>query len=101
MTNQEESVEPIYIGPKEISKYLSACFFAYSNDKEVIQLIARGNNIKRAIDVAAILIRQYVENPTYEVIIDSEEFENRHVSTIDIIIKGKKIENESKPIQKD
>jgi len=86
----ERNEEIIKVGPKDILKYISACLVAYSNGKDVIHLLARGNNIKRAIDVAAILIRQYVENPTYEIIIDSEKFEERFVSTIDIYVRGKK-----------
>lgn len=88
MTDKVNS-EEVYIGNKEISKYLSACFYALGQ-KEEITIIARGNNIKRAIDIAAILIRQYLLDPSYEVIIGSEKYEERNVSTLEIILKGKK-----------
>ena len=63
----DDSLEEVYIGSKDISKYLSACFYALGQ-KEEITIIARGNNTKRALDVAAILIRQYLENPSYDVV---------------------------------
>lgn len=79
--------ERVFIGNKEIKNYISACLFALGKTDKII-LTARGNNVKRAIDVAAILVRQYLESPSYEVVIDSEGFEDRNVSTVDIIIKG-------------
>ena len=85
----KESIEQVYIGGKDIAKYLSACFYALGQKEEII-ITARGNNIKRAVDVTAILIRQYLDNPSYDVVIGSEEFEDRNVSTIDITLRGKK-----------
>lgn len=85
----EENEEQVFIGSKEIKNYISACLFAFGKSEKVI-LTSRGNNIKRAIDVAAIMVRQYLENPTYEVIISSEGFEDRNVSTVDIVITGKR-----------
>lgn len=90
-----DSLEEVYIGSKDISKYLSACFYALGQ-KEEITIIARGNNIKRALDVAAILIRQYLENPSYDVVIGSEKFEERNVTTIEIVLRGKKKDAEVK-----
>jgi DNA-binding protein len=109
----KESIEKIYIGDKIISRYISACFFALNADKECIQIIGRGNNVKRSIDVAAILLRQYLDVPqelpsfdeledainkediklakklikqmkVCEIKIGSEKFQERNVSTIDI-----------------
>jgi len=119
-----EDVEYIYVGDKKIQRYLSACFFAFSHDKPHLHLIGRGNNIKRAIDIAAILCRQHLDIPeklptlselkealdknnvddakrlvnqmmACEVLIGSEKFENRNISTIDIIIRGKRKNAES------
>lgn len=88
----EEASEVVKIGPKDISKYLSACFYALGK-KDEVKIIARGNNVKRAIDVVAILKRQYIENPKCEITIDSEKFEDRYVSIIEITLKGKKKKN--------
>lgn len=115
----KESIEKIYIGDKIIQKYISACFFALNADKECIQVIGRGNNVKRSVDVAAILLRQYLDIPpelptleevedalnkediklakklikqmkACEIRIGSEKFQDRNVSTIDIMLRGKK-----------
>jgi len=80
-------VEQIFIGCKDISRYISACFYSLGKDKN-IQIIARGNNIKRAIDILAILIRDYIENPEYTIKVGSEPFEERNVSTIEISLSG-------------
>ena len=86
-----EEIESIYIGTKEISRYISAALFGFGKGT-TIRLIARGKNVKKAIDILAILIRDYVEEAEYEIIVDSEKFENRNISTIEIELSGKKKE---------
>ena len=88
MSKTETKMEQVFIGQKELPKYLTAAFYALGKQEKVL-LTARGNNIITAINVAAILIRQYLDNPTYEITIGSEKFNERYVSTIDIIVKGK------------
>ena len=80
-------MEEIYVGSKDISRYISACFYSLGKEKD-IKIIARGNNIKRAIDILAILIRDYLESPKYEIKVGSEPFEKRNVSTIEINLSG-------------
>ena len=92
MMKLEGNEERVFIGSKEIKNYISASLFALGKSNTIV-LTSRGNNVKRAIDVAAILVRQYLENPEYDVIIGSEGFEDRNVSTIDIIIKGTRKDN--------
>ena len=82
-------MEQVYIGSKELPRYLSAGLFALGKSDEIV-LYARGSNIKKAIDVAEILKRQ-MENPTVDVTIGSDKFEDRFVSTIEITLKGKKM----------
>jgi len=79
--------ETIYIGGKDISRYISACFFSLGKEK-TIKIVARGNNVKRAIDILAILKRDYLETPEYSIKVDSEPFEKRNVSTIEITLSG-------------
>lgn len=86
-------MESVFIGNKDISRYLSACFYALGKDEE-IKIISRGNHIKRAIDVLAILKREHMIDPKYEIKVDSENFENRKVSTIEILLSGKRKEKE-------
>jgi len=88
-------IEEIYIGSKEISRYISACFYSLGKEKD-IKIIARGNNIKRAVDILAILVRDYLENPQYTIVVGSEPFEKRYVSTIEISLSGVKKGNTDK-----
>ena len=85
----ETNDEKIYIGIKEISRYISAALFGFGKG-ESIKLIARGKNVKKAIDILAILIRDYVEEAKYDIVVDSEKFENRNISTVEITLSGKK-----------
>jgi len=91
--------EEIYIGGKDISRYISACFFSLGKEKN-IKIVARGNNIKRAIDILAILVRDYLENPEYEIKVGSEPFEKRNVSTIEISLSGIKKGNLERKVKK-
>ena len=72
MADQENlNIEKIPIGNKLLHAYLGACYYAYNEGKDTIHLVARGNYVKKAIDIAAILIRETVKDPEYEVIIGS------------------------------
>lgn len=84
-------MEQVFVGAKEIKNYITACFFALGKSDEV-KIVARGKNIKRAIDILAILIRDYLENPKYSIVVGSETFEERKVSTIEITLSGLKKE---------
>lgn len=90
-----EEIEKIYIGTKEIARYINAALFGFGKG-QTIRLIARGKNVKKAIDILAILIRDYIEDAEYEVFVDSEKFENRNISTIEIELSGKKKEKKEK-----
>lgn len=63
MSNKEQKLDPVYVSDKDVSKYISACLFELSEDKDEVLLTSRGHNIKRAIDVAAIMLRQYLDLP--------------------------------------
>ena len=119
----EETIEEIKVSTKEIPKYLSACFVALSNDKNTISLLGRGSNIKRAVDVGAIMLREHLDVPkniptiddidkelvngnienarellgrlrACEIRIGSEKYTDnsneRFVSTIEILLRGKR-----------
>lgn len=83
------NIEEIYIGGKDISRYITACFFGFDKENK-IKIIARGGYVKKAIDILAILIRDHIEDPEYEIIVKSEPFENRKVTAIEIILTGDK-----------
>jgi len=91
MTNEESNLKNVPIGLKDISRYISACLYSLSKENEV-KILARGNNTKKAIDILAILIRDYLDKPQYNVVVDSEKFKEgdhtRYVSTIEITLSG-------------
>ena len=78
-------MEEIRIGNKDIKRYIIAGIQGLTNEKE-IKILGRGVHVKKAIDVAEIIRRQ-MENTDVSVSIGSEKYEDRYVSTIEIIIK--------------
>jgi DNA-binding protein Alba len=86
----EKVDDKVFISGKPIGNYITACFFALGKHKE-IKLIARGNHVKRALDVLAIMIRDYLEDDLkYNVVVDSESHEKRQVTTVEIALSGRR-----------
>ena len=114
----DETVEKIFIGKQEIPQYLSACFYGFANS-DTIQVVGRGNHIKRCADIGAIMIREHMDVPDKfpslqqvldcldsndiekakefikqlmkcEISIGSEWFVDRFVSTMEITLRGGK-----------
>ena len=80
--------EDVYIGSKPIKNYITAGVYALGQNKP-IRLLGRGSNIKTTVDVAEILRRQMI-NPKVEVEVGSEDFNDKKVSTITIILDGER-----------
>jgi len=78
-------MERIFIGDKNIGVYVTACLTALQKSNE-IHISARGRHIKKAVDVEEI-VRRYNPEAKVEVKLSSEEFNDRHVSLIDIIMR--------------
>ena len=87
----------IFIGSKPFMNYVTAIVmqFTTKNEREVI-VKARGKFISRAVDVAEIAAKRFLEGSieTSTINIDSEAFENKEgkkvrVSTIEITLKRK------------
>ena len=83
----------VFIGKREISRYISSCFFALDKFDKV-KIISRGSHVKKSLDILAILIRDYLDKPKYEVIVKSEPFEDRFVTALEINLTGIKKEEE-------
>jgi len=92
MTNKKVD-DKVFIGLSEIPNYVSACFVALSQHDEII-LIARGNHVKKALDILAIMIREYLDDSKYKIEVGSESYDKRFVTTISIKLSGKKKVNE-------
>ncbi len=88
MANDDDS--KVFIGKKRSMNYVMAAMVVL-NEKPV-RLLARGRSISRAVDVAEIVINNFIKGSTYgEIIIDTETFTNddgtsSNVSSIDIEI---------------
>ncbi|MBW2966647.1 DNA-binding protein Alba [Candidatus Woesearchaeota archaeon] len=89
----------IFIGGKPFMNYVTAVVmqFTTKNAEEVI-LKARGKFISRAVDVAEVSAKRFLEGSagTKDIKIDSEEFTNKEgknvrVSTIEITLVKKQI----------
>ena len=87
----------IFIGSKSFMNYVTGVVmqFTTKNASEV-SIKARGKFISRAVDVAEVASKRFLENQIElkEIKINSEEFTNKEgkqvrVSTIDIVLKKK------------
>ena len=82
----------VYIGPKKIQHYITGCFFALSRSPE-IKIQSRGKNNKTALDVLEIFRREYLDNPEYDISVDTDTFKDeagelRKVTTVEINLSG-------------
>lgn len=84
----------IFIGPKPFMNYVTAIVmqFTTKNAEEVV-IKARGKFISRAVDVAEVAAKRFLEGTVKvkDIVIDSEEFTNKEgkqvrVSTIEILL---------------
>lgn len=84
----------IFIGPKPFMNYVTAIVmqFTTKNAEEVV-IKARGKFISRAVDVAEVAAKRFLESTVSvkDIKIDSEEFTNKEgkqvrVSTIEIVL---------------
>jgi DNA-binding protein len=91
----EEKDNKIFIGNKPFMNYVTSVIMQFtSKDADEVIIKSRGKYISRAIDVAEIVVKKFLEKQVVykDVIIDSELFKNKEnkevrVSTVDIILK--------------
>ncbi|MDK2850054.1 MAG: archaea-specific DNA-binding protein [Candidatus Woesearchaeota archaeon] len=87
----------IFVGNKPFMNYVTAVVMQFTTqDAEEVTIKARGKFISRAVDVAEIAAKRFLNGQIYvdDIKIDSEEFENKEgkqvrVSTIEITLKKK------------
>lgn len=91
----KENENTVLVGKKPVMTYVLACITQFESHKEVT-IKARGNAISRAVDVAEITTKRFVENAKVKKIgIDTEEVisesgEKLNVSSIEITLAKKK-----------
>ena len=80
----------LLVGSKPIMTYVMAAMTRFSNGSPTIIVKARGNSIKKAVDIVEIVRNRYVKNAKISaVVIGTEKLENMNkklvsVSTIEI-----------------
>jgi len=90
----------VFIGSKPFMNYVTGVVMQFTTQgAEEVLIKARGKFITRAVDIAEVTTKRFLEGQieTRGIKIDSEEFENKEgrtvrVSTIEISL-GRKIEN--------
>ena len=88
----EEDDNTVYVGSKPAMSYVLAVVTQFSEGQETVHLKARGKAISRAVDVAEMVKRKFVEDSEVEDIIidtdkiDTDEGEELDVSSIQIDI---------------
>ncbi|MDP2909353.1 MAG: DNA-binding protein Alba [Nanoarchaeota archaeon] len=96
-TERKDDDHSIFVGGKPFMNYVTGVVmqFTTQNAKEVI-VKARGKFISRAVDIAEVVRKRFLENQVElgNIKIDSEEFENKEgrqvrVSTIEISLMRK------------
>ena len=92
-----EDEHTVFIGPKSFMNYVTGVVMQFTTQgADEVTIKARGKFISRAVDVAEVTRKRFLENQIdlKDIRIDSEEFENKEgrqvrVSTIEITLKKK------------
>lgn len=87
----------IFIGAKPFMNYVTGVVMQFTTKNATdVTIKARGKFISRAVDVAEVASRRFLDNGVgvHDIRINSEEFENNEgkqvrVSTIEIVLKKK------------
>jgi len=95
MNNKDEPV--IFVGNKAFMNYVTGVVMQFTTQRaDEVLVKARGKFISRAVDVAEVAAKRFLEGSVEPkgIKIDSEEFENNEgktirVSTIEILLKKK------------
>lgn len=90
-----ENDSVLFIGKKDIERYIATALLMREEGVEEITMKARGQLIKKAVDIAEILRRRYFLDAERYIEIGTEEMKMRdstdgktlHVSTVDITYK--------------
>lgn len=84
----------IFIGEKPFMNYVTAVIMQFTtNEAQEVVIKARGKFISRAVDVAEVAAKRFLDSQVKisDVVIGSDEFENKEgkkvrVSTMDIVL---------------
>ncbi len=87
----------VFVGDKPFMNYVTGVVMQFTTQgAEEVTLKARGKYISRAVDIAEVAAKRFLENSVdvKNIAIDSEDFENREgrqvrVSTIEVVLARK------------
>lgn len=90
-TQETQLTNVVYVGKKPLMSYVLAVITQFGAGNNEVHIKARGRAISKAVDVAEIVRRRFInEAQIKEVKIDTEEREvegkKTYVSTIDIVL---------------
>ncbi len=91
---EEERDNSIFVGGKPFMNYVTGVVMQFTTkNAEEVSIKARGKFIARAVDIAEVATKRFLEGQVdvKDIKIDSEEFENKEgkqvrVSTIEIVL---------------
>jgi DNA-binding protein Alba len=87
-----ESQNVVYIGRKPVMAYTLAVMTSLRDEGDEVALMARGNAISKAVDVAEVVRNQFLEGLKVKEItigteqLDSDDGTTRNVSNISIVL---------------
>ena len=73
----------VMVGKKPVMNYVLACLTLFQNGSEEITIKARGRSISRAVDVAQITMKRFVNDASVKKInIDTEQIKSNETGAI-------------------
>ncbi len=92
MAENKDKDSIVYVGKKPFMNYVTGVVMQFNSGITEVTVKARGKYISRAVDVAEVVRKRFVQDTDIkEIRIDSEEFEgdegkNVRISTIEIVL---------------
>ncbi len=81
----EEDDNTVYVGSKPAMSYVLAVVTQFSEGQETVHVKARGKAISRAVDVAEMVKRKFVEDSEVEdIVIDTDQIETDEGEELDV-----------------
>jgi DNA-binding protein len=84
----------VFVGKKPTMNYVLAAMASLTDSKGVVKIKSRGRSISKAVDVAEVVRKRFVQGLSYDIEIDTEEMDDKgkklKVSTICITLSKEK-----------
>ena len=81
----------VFVGKKPVMNYVLACITLFQNGMNDVVIKARGRAISRAVDVAQILMKRFMNDlKVKNIAIDTEELKNEETGRVGSVSTTKK-----------